>query len=695
MEKTFIPKDHEEKLYAEWEKSGVMHANNRSGKKKYCVVLPPPNANANLHLGHAMYVNEDIMIRYHKLKGEEVLWLPGADHAGFETQFVFEKHLAKEGKSRFDFNRETLYKMIWDFVHQNRSIMENQLRRLGFFLDWARRKFTLDADTVKIVYATFEKLFNDGLIYRDHRLVNYCTHCGTGFSDLEVVHIEQKDPLYYLKYGPFTLATVRPETKFGDTAVAVNPKDKRYSKWIGKEIEVEGLLGTFKIKVVGDSAIDPKFGTGAAKVTPAHDFTDYEIAKRHQLEFKEVINKQGRLTEIAGPYKGLKVLAARKKVAEDLSAKGLMVKVDEAYVHTVSACYKCNRVLEPLLMPQWYVKVRPLADKAIEAIKKKKVVFLQKKFEKRGIQWLTDFHDWNISRQIVWGIQIPAYLCKSKKWFVSVEKPDKCHICGTCSFEQDTDTFDTWFSSGQWPFTTLQTTGEGDFKNFYPTSVMETGYEILPWWVCRMLMLGIYVNGTVPFEKIFLHGMVRDSKGQKMSKSKGNVINPLDMVEKYGADALRAALVFNTLEGNDTAVSEQKIVGMRNFANKIWNIGRFILLNRNTESTPIPDKQNSKQSETITQLSVEFRRIQIKIKKEMDAYTFSIAFNDLYEFIWHRFADYYIEALKDEMRSGNINTIQYVEEVYRECLRLLHPFMPFVTEAVYKEFNGENASIIS
>ncbi|MEK9179283.1 MAG: class I tRNA ligase family protein, partial [Patescibacteria group bacterium] len=380
MEKAFIPREHEEKLYTQWEKSGVMHAKDSESKKGYCVILPPPNANANLHLGHAMYVNEDIMIRYHKIKGDNAMWLPGADHAGFETQFVFEKQLSKEGKSRFDFDRETLYKMIWDFVHQNRSHMENQLRRLGFFLDWDRRKFTLDTDTVAIVYKTFKQLFDDGLIYRDFRLVNYCTHCGTGFSDLEVKHIEQKDPLYYLQYGPFVLATVRPETKFGDTAVAVNPKDKRYKQWIGKEIEVEGLLGKFKITVVGDSAIDPKFGTGAAKVTPAHDFTDYEIAKLHNLEFKEVINKQGRLTDIAGPYKGMKVLAARKLVVEDLQKKGLLVKTDELYIHTVSACYKCNRTLEPLLMPQWYVKVKPLADKAIDAIRKKKVIFLQKKF---------------------------------------------------------------------------------------------------------------------------------------------------------------------------------------------------------------------------------------------------------------------------------------------------------------------------
>ncbi len=341
-------------------------------KKPFSIILPPPNANADLHVGHAMYVYEDIMIRYHKLLGEEVLWLPGADHAGFETQFVFEKKLQEQGKSRFDYDRSTLYQMIWDFVMKNKSNMENQLRRLGFALDWSKEKFTLDPDIIKIVYKTFKKMFDKGLIYRDKRLVNYCTHCGTSFSDLEVKHVERKDPLYYLKYGPFVLATVRPETKFGDTAVAVHPKDKRYKKWIGKKVEVEGLLGKFKMKVIADEAVDPKFGTGVVKITPAHDFVDFEIGKRHNLELKITINKEGKLTEVAGKYQGLTVSKAREIVVADLQKKGLIVKVDENYTHTIGTCYKCGRVLEPQLLPQWYVKIKPLAEKAIKAIKEKK-----------------------------------------------------------------------------------------------------------------------------------------------------------------------------------------------------------------------------------------------------------------------------------------------------------------------------------
>lgn len=661
MDKTFKPAEVEESLYKQWEEKGIFTSQPNKDKTPFTIILPPPNANADLHLGHAMYVYEDIMIRYRKQHGDEVLWLPGADHAGIETQFVFEKHLAKQGKSRFDYDRETLYKMIWDFVHENRGKMENQLRKLGYALDWSKRKFTLDEDVVKIVKETFKQLFDDKLVYRDNRLVNYCTHCGTSFSDLEVKHVEQKDPLYYLKYGPFILATVRPETKFGDTAVAVNPKDKRYKDWIGKEIEVEGLLGLFKVRVIGDDAIDPEFGTGVAKVTPAHDFNDFEMAKRHNLEFKTIIDKTGRMTELAGPYKGLKVKKAREQVAEDMKNKGMLEKVDEDYVHTVATCYKCGRVLEPLLMPQWYVKVRPLADRAIKAVEDGEVKFTNKRFEKSAVQWLTNFHDWNISRQNVWGIRIPAYSCqksdvsdqnlksdnqkpKTERWFVSVGKPDKCQICGDCTFEQDTDTFDTWFSSGQWPFATLQSIGKETFEYYYPTAVMETGYDILPWWVCRMLMFGLYRTGKVPFKAVYLHGLVRVN-GQKMSKSKGNVINPLAMIEKYGADALRAALIFEVGDGTDLSISDDKIRSMRNFANKVWNIGRFLEMNKGSghsdtdkmsgeeSSGALPsiaasfdsaqDDEKNTTNDKIKELKKEFESMEKEFHKNMKDYKFS------------------------------------------------------------------------
>lgn len=669
MEKAYDPKVVEGKIYQMWE-SGGYFSPKKTTKPPFSILLPPPNANADLHLGHAMYVVEDIMIRYHRMKGDPTLWLPGADHAGFETQYVFEKHLAKQDKSRFDYKREELYQMIWDFVHENRGKMENQLRALGFSLDWSRNVFTLDPSVVRTVYRTFKQLFDEGLVYRGTRLVNYCTKDGTGFSDLEVKHVEQKDPLYYMKYGPFVLATVRPETKFGDTAVAVNPKDKRYKQWIGKEIDVEGLLGKFKIKVVGDDAIDPTFGTGVAKVTPAHDFTDYEIAKRHNLPMKQVIGFDGRLTEIAGPYAGLKVKAAREKVVADMQSKGLIDHIDEQYTHTIATCYKCGTVLEPLPMEQWYVKVKPLATKAIQVIKDKKISFVPKRFEKTAIQWLTNFHDWNISRQIVWGMRIPAWRCSDcKKWTVTEgEKPEKCSNCAKQNLEQDADTFDTWFSSGQWPFATLKATQPDDFESFYPTSVMETGYDILPWWVCRMMMLGLYVTGDVPFRTVYLHGLVRDAKGQKMSKSKGNVINPLEMIEKYGADALRFSLVFGTGAGNDQSLSEDKIRGMRNFANKIWNAARFVTL---------LDSQ-TKQGSYDGAFEKEMKRITTKVTTYIGKYNVNAASELLYESFWHWFCDQMIERAK----KGDVSK-SVLHEGLRTFLKLLHPFMPFVTEELW------------
>ncbi len=741
MDKVYDPKAVEESIYKMWESGGYFEPKVPEGSPPapFTILLPPPNANADLHLGHAMYVVEDIMIRYHRMIGDPTLWLPGTDHAGFETQYVFEKQLAKEGKSRFDYSREELYQMIWNFVAENRGMMENQLRRLGFSLDWSRFTFTLDPLVVSIVYQTFKKLYDDRLVYRGLRLVNYCTRCGTGFSDLEVKHAERTDPLYYLKYGPFVLATVRPETKFGDTAVAVNPKDKRYKKWVGKEVEVEGLIGTFTIKVVADNAIDPKFGTGVAKVTPAHDMKDFEIAKRHDLPLKQIIGFDGRLTKETGPYAGLKVPEAREKVASDLASRDLMDHVDQNYVHSVATCYRCGTVLEPLPLPQWYIKVRPLADAAIAAIKDKKTSFVPKRFEKHAIRWLTDFHDWNISRQIVWGIRIPAWKClncsnptngtnptnqwnndavKQSDWIVTEdEKPEKCPACGGTNLEQDPDTFDTWFSSGQWPYATLlaqsgnpksqapnskqienfkfqisnlrtKTTGT-DFDYFYPTSVMETGYDILPWWVCRMIMLGLYMTGDVPFRTVYLHGLVRDAKGQKMSKSKGNVVNPLEMIDKYGADALRIALVYGTAAGNDQSLSEDKIRGMRNFANKLWNIGRFIEMNLRAQNSNVKTQMyDEKMHKTLKnpndkRIISELNMLASGVTKDMESYHFSDAAQKIYDFTWHTLADVHLEKNKDRFKEGDVQALAVLRHVFLTILKLLHPFMPFLTEELW------------
>ena len=667
MDKTYDPQAVEGAIYRMWEAGGYFTPKIDPKKKPFTIILPPPNANADLHVGHAMYVVEDIMIRYHRMKGDPTLWLPGADHAGFETQFVYEKHLAKQGKSRFDFDRETLYRDIWNFVAENRGKMENQLRRLGFSLDWSRNTFTLDPAVIAVVYKTFKKLYDDGLVYRDARLVNYCTKCGTGFSDLEVKHVEQTDPLYYMKYGPFVLATVRPETKFGDTAVAVNPKDKRYKKWVGKEIEVEGLLGTFTMRVVADDAIDPSFGTGVAKVTPAHDMKDFDMGKRHHLPMKQVIGFDGRLTDAAGPYAGMKVKAARIKVAEDLASRGLMDHIDEHYTHTVATCYKCGTVLEPLPLPQWYVKIAPLAKRAIQAIQEKKVTVVPRRFEKHMLQWLTNFHDWNISRQLVWGIRIPAWNCTDcNSWIVTDGKqPAKCTSCPNTKLMQDPDTFDTWFSSGQWPFATLQ--ASSDFDYFYPTSVMETAYDILPWWVCRMIMLGLYITGDVPFRTVYYHGLVRDEKGQKMSKSKGNVINPLAMVNQYGADALRMALIYGTAAGNDQSLSEDKIRGMRNFANKIWNATRYVI-----SMSDVLSGEKDKELTDNLKINIE------TMTKRLNKFGISQAADWIYHWFWDIYCDRYIELSKKGLLSKKV-----MLDALEVNIRLLHPFMPFVTEEIW------------
>ncbi|MFZ2025594.1 MAG: valine--tRNA ligase [Microgenomates group bacterium] len=694
MDKAYIPKSFEETIYSSWEQDGYFSPKKEAGKDPFCVILPLPNANGDLHLGHAMFTIEDIMIRYHRMKGDVTLWQPGFDHAGFETQYVFEKFLAKQGKSRFDYSRDELYKAIWDFAQSNRGSMESQLRRMGFSLDWPRLKFPLDPAIIEIVYKTFKKMHDDGLVYRGERLVNYCTKCGTSFSDLEVKHVEQIDPLYYLKYGPFVLATVRPETKFGDTAVAVHPTDKRYKDYIGKDITFDGLIGQVTLHVVADEAVDPAFGTGVVKVTPAHDMTDYEISKRHNLPLVQVIGFDGKLTAVTGPYTGLRVKAARAKVVEDLTAKGLIDHIDEGYVHTVGTCYKCQTTLEPLPMSQWFVKIKPLADRAITSITKKEVSFVPKRFEKTATQWLTDFHDWNISRQIVWGIRIPAWRCEScaktnpeNEWIITEGSiPEKCPHCGGTTLQQDEDVFDTWFSSAQWPFATLQANSEkSDFETFYPTSVMETGYDILPWWVCRMLMVGLYVTGKVPFKKVYLHGLVRDSKGQKMSKSKGNVVNPIKMVDLYGADALRMALVFGAAAGNDISLSEDKIRGMRNFANKLWNISRLFLMNtENSKDLLFYDKTMNKD---LVKNDLEMlKKLEATVKtttKYMDTYRYSDAAQTLYDFTWHTLADEYLEQNKERFKQGDTQALAVYRHVLLVVLKLLHPFMPFVTESIW------------
>lgn len=676
MDKNYDHAKYETDIYKLWEKSGAFSPSADKSQEPFSIIMPPPNANDPLHVGHAMFVAiEDILIRYHRMKGDSTLWLPGTDHAGIETQFVFEKKLAKQDKSRFDFDRETLYQMIWDYVQENSGVAVDQMKKLGASADWNRYKFTLDPDIVSQVNETFIRLHQDGLVYRDLKLVNYCTKCGTSYSELEVNHIEESAKLYYIKYGPFVLATTRPETKFADTAIAVHPNDKRYKKYIGQDIEVEGLLGKFKLKVIADQYVDPKFGTGVVKITPYHDFNDFEVWQRHKDEIpepKQVIGLDGKLTAVAGKYQGLKIKAAREAIEQDMQQAGLLEKVDDKYTHTIGTCYRCGTVLEPLPLPQFFVKVAPLVQKALAALDSVETKILGAGQDKILRHWLTNLKDWNISRQIVWGIRLPVWYDQNNEYVVSVSSPGP-------GYTQDTDTFDTWFSSGQWPVITLKSK-PGDFERFYPTAVMETGYDILPFWVMRMMLLGIYMTGKSPFTTVYLHGLVRDEKGQKMSKSKGNVINPLDMVDKYGADALRMALVISSTPGQDKGVGEGAIRGMRNLSNKIWNAARFI---NEKES------QLAKTGSEDKQFSIDIAAIATVVTHHLMRMEIGQAAEVIYSKFWHWYCDIKIEEAKVGKVSG-----AKMKEGLIVLLQLLHPFTPFVTEAIWQQLKLDKDPLI-
>lgn len=687
MDKAYDHKKVEDNIYKRWEEGGYFKPEVNPDGEPFSIILPPPNANGNLHFGHAMMSIEDVMIRYQRMKGKKALFLPGADHAGFETQFVFEKKLSEKGKSRFDYDRETLYQMIWDYVLENKGNMENQLRKLGFSLDWSRERFTLDPEIVKVVYKTFKKMYDDKLIYRGNRLVNYCTFDGTSFSDLETVNEEKEGKLYFIKFpikegGEITIATTRPETMLGDVAVMVNPEDKRYKDLVGKTAILP--IVNREIPIIADSFVDMEFGTGAVKVTPAHDFNDFEIAKKHGLFFPPVIGFDGKIQNTDTIVDGLYVKPAREKVLEFLKEQGFFVK-EEYHKMVIKTCYKCKRVLEPLPLEQWYVKVKPLADKAIEAVKNKDIRIFPKNFETHYFQWLENLNDWNISRQIVWGIRIPAWRnIHTGEWIVTEgEKPQGDE------WEQDSDTFDTWFSSSQWPFATLMV-NENDFEKFYPTNVMETGYDILKAWVSRMAMLGIYVTGKVPFKDVVLHGLVNDPYGKKMSKSKGNVINPLDLVDEYGADAVRFALIYGNATGNDQALSYPKLEAARRFTNKIWNIGRFIEMNNVSSSmhqvVSITELQKLAIHESDKDWVEKVSSLTNEVTRHLDEYQFNLVAERLYEFIWHEFADKYIEEVKIRQ---NENSFLILNSLFLILLKLLHPIMPFVTEEIYGKFNDK------
>jgi valyl-tRNA synthetase len=690
LPKTYEPKDYETDIYALWEKAGAFEPKGRGDS--YSIVMPPPNANANLHIGYELTVAlEDIPARYHRMKGQPTLLLPGADHAGFETQSVYEKHLAKEGKSRFDFSREELYKQLYDFVAKNRSNFEGQLRRMGVSCDWNHYTFTLDEKIVTQAYKTFKKMWDEGLVYRGERLVNFCTFHGTAFADVEVVHKEEQGNLWYIKYpltngsGELVVATTRPETMLGDTGVAVHPEDARYSKYVGKTVKLP-LTGR-EVPIIADDFVDKAFGTGAVKLTPAHDPNDYEAAARHSLPKISVITHEGKMSgEVPEKYRGLTVKEARAAVVADLEKEGALEKTEDI-THNVGHCYKCDTVIEPLLKDQWFIDMQPLAKPALEALKADKIKFYPETKKAQLIGYLEGLRDWNISRQIAWGIPIPAFqnVDEPEDWIYDERVDQEIIQIGDKTYHRDPDVFDTWFSSSSWPYATLGL-GTEDFEKFYPLSLMETGGEILYPWVSRMIMLGLYNANEVPFREVYIHGYVMAEDGSKMSKSIGNVVDPLPVIDQYGSDALRMGIIAGRAPAVNRGYDTRRVEEARNFCNKLWNIARYtegVIGDSYTPGTE-PEPQTAADNWVLIKLQQATKTL----SKYLDEYRFSEAYELLYHFVWDDVADWYIEASKSQQDRG---VLGYVLE---NILKLAHPFAPFVTETIWQTLYKDTDSLL-
>lgn len=693
LSKVYEPAQYESDIYALWEKSGAFEPKNRGNSENFSMVMPPPNANANIHIGTAITLDiEDIAVRYNRLRGKSTLFVPGADHAGFETQAVFEKQLAKQGKSRFDFSREELYQQIWNFVSDNKANYEVQFRKLGVSADWARYTFTLDEQIVQRAYKTFQKMWQDGLIYRGERLVNFCTFHGTAFADIEVVFKQEVGKLWEIRYpltdgsGSIVVATTRPETMLGDTAVAVHPQDSRYKGFIGKTVKLP--LTHREIPILADEFVDKEFGTGAVKITPAHDPNDYEVAKRHDLPMITVITHEGKLSHtMPKKYQHLSTAEARKQVVADLKEQGLLVK-EADHPHSVAHCYKCDTVIEPLLREQWFVDMQPLAKKAIEALKAGKITFYPDSKRLQLIRYLEGLKDWNISRQIAWGIPIPAFqsVDDPEAWIYDEQVDKELITVKGKEYKRDPDVFDTWFSSSSWPYATLGYPDSPDFKQFYPLSVMETGGEILQPWVSRMIMLGLYITGEVPFKSVYIHGYVMAEDGSKMSKSVGNVIDPLPVIDEFGSDALRMGLIAGRVPAVNRGYDPAKIHGARNFCNKLWNVARFIeaKVGDNAHLRAKPASQTIVDDWVLTKLQQAIE----SVGKDLDNYRFAEAYDTVYHLLWDDFADWYIEASKG---SANLSVLAYGLET---ILKLAHPFAPFVTETIWQTLAWEQGSLL-
>lgn len=690
LAKAYDPNQYEPNIYAMWESSGAFAPKGKG--EPYSIVMPPPNANGNLHTGHALTVDlQDILARYHRMKGRDVAYIPGADHAGFETWVVYEKELAKKGQSRFDFSREQLYSQVWNFVEQQRGNMELQLRALGVSASWQDLVFTLDKKVVDTVYKTFKRLWDDGLIYRGERIVNYCTVHQTSFADIEVNHETEKGKLWKIAYptldkiSEIIVATTRPETMLGDVAVAVHPDDERYKDLIGTRVLLP--LTDREIPIIADDYVDPAYGTGAVKITPAHDPNDFEMGERHNLEPLQVIDYDGKMINVPPQFTGLDVMEARKRVLAALEAQEFR-RGEEDIEHAVGHCYKCDSVIQPLIKDQWFLKIQPLAQEAKKALEEGKIEFTPASRKRVLIQYLDNLRDWNLSRQIPWGIPIPAFqnVNDSNDWIFDERVDEKEIVVNGTTYVREEDTFDTWFSSGQWPFITTDYLSNGPLARFYPTSVMETGGDLLDRWVARMIMLGLYITDNVPFRHVYLHGMVLDEKGQKMSKSKGNVINPMEMIAEYGSDALRLGIVASRSAAQNQAFSVSKIVAGRNFCNKLWNIARFIEDKLGNSYQPQLPKPKSLADHWIIR---ELNAAAKDIDNQLENYRFAEAGETIYHAIWDNVADWYVESSKTE---ENLDMLAWVLDT---SLKIAHPFAPFVTETIWQSLNWHDDLLIT
>ena len=682
LAKQYIPNDYEPNIYALWETSGALEPTGVG--KPYSIIMPPPNANGNLHIGHALDMNlKDILIRYHRMKGDDAVFIPGADHAGFETWVVYERELTKQGKSRFDFSRDQLYSQVWNFVQEKRGNMELQLRALGVSASWKHLTFTLDDKVINTVYDTFKKMWDDNLVYRGERIVNYCTKHQTSFADIEVEHKNEKGKLWKIAYptldkiGEIIIATTRPETMLGDIAVAVHPDDERYKKLIGTRILLP--IVNKEIPIIADEYVDMSYGTGAVKITPAHDPNDFEIAKRHDLPLESIISPEGKMINVPAQFLGLTPVEARARVLEALEALELR-RGETEIEHAVGHCYKCGSVIEPMIKEQWFIKTQSLAQPAIDALKKEEITFYPASKRKELIAYLEQLKDWNISRQIPWGIPIPAFVNENdpKDWIFDTRTNEQSIVVNGTTYIREEDTFDTWFSSGQWPYIVTDYLDGGELANYFPTDMMETGMDIMRAWVSRMIMLSLYRTGKLPFKEVYLHGMVNDEHNQKMSKSKGNVINPMELVAEFGSDATRMGIIAGRAPAQSQAFNRGSVIAARNFCNKLWNIARFVeaQIGDNHQIVDL-EPQTPADHWIIRQLNDAANNIAVRLEQ----YRFSEASETVYHTIWDDVADWYIESSKTAINRPLLSW------VLATSLKIAHPFAPFVTETIWQTLN--------